>query len=138
MRLVRVLNARKGSVLGARVGVAETRWARLRGLLGRPEPRPGEGLLLVHCRGVHTYGLTYGLDVLFLNAWGRVVHAHRDLPPGTVTGWYRRVRYALEVPVGTLTATATEVGDPIVWVPVRGEDGMIHRVPLSRQWERAL
>ena len=47
MKQLRVVNADRGAVLGTRVALADRWLARLRGLLGRPELEPGEGLLLV-------------------------------------------------------------------------------------------
>jgi hypothetical protein len=57
MSAVRVVNVDRGTVLGERVALAASWWARLRGLLGRPEPKPGEGLVLAPCRSVHMYGM---------------------------------------------------------------------------------
>ena len=37
MRLLRIVNADRGTELGARIGLADRWGARLRGLLGRPE-----------------------------------------------------------------------------------------------------
>ena len=36
-------------------------------MLGRPAPRPGEGLLLTPCSSVHMYGMRFPLDVAFLD-----------------------------------------------------------------------
>ena len=41
-------------------------WERVRGLLGRPALGAGEGLLIDHCRSVHTVGMRYAIDLVFL------------------------------------------------------------------------
>lgn len=41
--------------------------ARARGLLWRPPLRPNQGMCLFPCRGVHTLGMCYPLDVVFLD-----------------------------------------------------------------------
>jgi uncharacterized membrane protein (UPF0127 family) len=46
--------------------------ARLAGLLFRPEPKPGEGLLIVPCASVHTAFMRYPIDVVFLDRHGRI------------------------------------------------------------------
>lgn len=51
---------------------AETFLARLRGLLFRPPPGPGEGLLLVPCASVHTAFMRTPIDVVFLDRTGRI------------------------------------------------------------------
>ena len=118
MPRIEVRNATRQSVLGDRVAVARTHWTRLRGLLGRPEPEPGEGLLIVPCRGVHMYGMKYPLDVVFLDQQGVVVDIRADLQPGRRTGFIKGSHYALEIPTGTVAASGTEVGDNLVWQPM--------------------
>lgn len=53
-------------------------WSRLRGLLGRAQLQEDEGLWIRPCNSVHTFGMTYAIDVLFLDKEQRVVRiAHR-------------------------------------------------------------
>ena len=74
MRRVAVQNvSRSGADLGRAIGIADTFWTRLRGLLGAPPLRPGEGLLLEGCQAVHMYGMKQALDVAFLGGEGEVV-----------------------------------------------------------------
>ncbi|ARP88717.1 hypothetical protein CAL13_13585 [Bordetella genomosp. 9] len=54
---------------------------RLRGLLWRGRPRPGVGLWLLPCRAVHTFGMRYPLDIVFLDRKRRVVSVVRGLAP---------------------------------------------------------
>lgn len=117
MKWVRVLNASRESVLGTRIGVADTRWLRLRGYLFRPEPAPGEGLMIVPCRGVHMYGMRYALDVVLLDRRGHVLATYPDLQPRSRSGVHRDAKYAVELPVGTISATGTQDGDSVIWLP---------------------
>jgi uncharacterized membrane protein (UPF0127 family) len=117
MRRVTVENVTRGAALGDRVGLADRWWLRLRGLLGRPEPGPGEGLLLTPCNSVHMHGMRYALDVAVLSPDGVVVATYAGLPPGGRTRWHRGARHTLELPVGTLAATGTGVGDRLAWGP---------------------
>lgn len=121
MRTVKILNTTRRSVLGTRILVAETWWGRLRGFLGRPAPDPGQGLMLIPCRGVHMYWMKFPLDVVFLDPSGIVVRTYPGLEPGARTPYHREAEYAIELPVGTLEATGTQVGDKIVWLPAAGE-----------------
>ena len=73
MSHLRIINRTRGTVVGSRVAVASGWWSRLRGFLGRPKPHEGEGILLVSCNMVHTFGMTFPLDILFLSAEGRVL-----------------------------------------------------------------
>lgn len=117
MRLLRVVNARQQRELGARIGLADGWLSRLRGMVARPAPMAGEGLLLTPCRSVHMYGMRFPLDIAFLDGHGRVVAAYAPLLPGSRTRWHRDAVHALELPVGTLEDSGTVVGDILLWSP---------------------
>jgi uncharacterized membrane protein (UPF0127 family) len=115
MRSLRVVNQRGGIVLGDRILHAHSWFSRLRGLLGRPAPGPGEGLMLTPCRVVHMFGMRYPIDVAFLDRAGVVVAIYPRLAPGAGTSWHRSARHALELPSGALARTGTAVGDRLSW-----------------------
>jgi len=115
MRLLRVVNTRRDRELGSRVLLADGWLTRLRGMLARPAPLPGEGLLLSPCRSIHMYGMRYPLDVAFLDVRGGVVASYPSLRPGARTRWHRQAAHALELPAGTLESSGTRVGDVLVW-----------------------
>ena len=115
MRRVRVVNTRDERELGARIGLADGWLARLRGMLARPAPRPGEGLLLTPCSSVHMYGMRFPLDVAFLDRGGAVVAIYPSLTPGSRTRWHRNAAHALELSAGALVESGTSIGDVLVW-----------------------
>jgi uncharacterized protein len=118
VRYFRAENPARGSVLGTRIALADRWWYRLRGLLGRSELRPGEGLVLRPCRAVHMLGMSFSLDVAFLDHRGGVLASYHALPPGRRTRWHAAAADALELPAGTLAATGTVEGDTIVCTEV--------------------
>ena len=73
-------------VLGYTVPVATTRMARLLSLALLDPEDAGEGLLIPDCRSVHTFGMRFELDLLFLGEEDNVVELRRSVPPG------RRIR----------------------------------------------
>jgi len=123
MRLLRVVNAQRDSELGTHIALADSWFARLRGMIGRPALEAGEGLLLSPCRSIHMYGMRSSLDVAFLDRDGRVVAIYPSLRPGARTRWHLGALHALEVPDGTLRATGTVEGDLLVWSPADHSPG---------------
>jgi uncharacterized membrane protein (UPF0127 family) len=113
--MLRVTNAGRATVLGARIALADRWLTRLRGLLGRPEPAVGEGLLLFPCGSVHMLGMRYPIDVAFLDREGRVLAAYPALRPGFHAAGCRGARYTLELRAGTLASTGTVPGDRLQW-----------------------
>ena len=103
-------NLDRGALLADRVEVADRWWSRARGLLGR-KLRDGDGLLIRPCRAVHMLGMTYPIDVLFLDADHRVVAMYPGLRPARVTGYHQGAAMALALPAGVVERTGTRVGD---------------------------
>lgn len=118
MRYLRAVNPARGTVLGTRIGLADRWWLRLRGLLGREGLDAGEGLMLRPCRGIHMLGMSFPLDVAFLDSRGGVVASYHGLGPGGRSRWHAEALDALELPAGTLAATSTVEGDTIVCTEV--------------------
>lgn len=54
--------------------------------------------MISRARQVHTFGMSYPLDVIFCDGEWLVVHVVRDMPPARITRWVRRARYAVELP----------------------------------------
>lgn len=107
-------NLDTGSIVAERVTVAETKLDRGVGLLSRDHLDPGEGLLIVPCRGVHTWWMRFTIDIVALNADGRVIDAVAGLRPWRVRLPRRGSVSVLELPEGTLAASKTQVGHRIV------------------------
>jgi uncharacterized membrane protein (UPF0127 family) len=93
-------NLRTGEVVAGRLRAARGFWDRGLGLLARPELRPGEGLWLDPCGGIHTWGMRYAIDVLFLDRELRVLRVSRNLRPWRLGLAPRGTRSTLELPAG--------------------------------------
>ena len=106
-----VFNRTRGSLLGDRVERAGTFLARSKGLLGRESLREGEGLWIAPCRCVHTFGMRFPIDVLFLDWEGLVLGLHPNLPSARISRYFRRAAGVLELPAGTVLRTGTARGD---------------------------
>ena len=85
--------------------IARSRWARLSGLAMRKRPSPGRALLLPRCRSVHTCGMRYPLDLVWLDGAGAVLAVERGVRP-----WRLRSRTGaasvIEAPAGQGEAAA--------------------------------
>lgn len=73
--------------LAVDVDVAETFAERARGLIGRPAPAHGRGLLIPRCNAIHTLFMRYPIDATFLDREGRVVKSVRNLRPWRLFVW---------------------------------------------------
>jgi trehalose synthase len=96
-------------VLGHEVPVAATRRDRLLGLARLGLADAGPGLLIPRCASVHTFGMRFALDLVFLDRGGRPCSFRRSVPPRRLA-WDRRASAVLELPCppGDRVATGRE------------------------------
>ncbi len=108
-----VYNRSKGVLIVSDLERAETGWSRMRGLLGRSASdfSPGKGLWITPSQGIHTIGMAFPIDVVYLDSAGRVLKVYHKLAPFRLAALMFRARSVLELPPETLVRTKTEVGD---------------------------
>jgi uncharacterized membrane protein (UPF0127 family) len=87
-------------VLGREVPVASTRYVRLLGLSYLCLDEAGLGLLIPRCRSVHTFGMRFALDLIFLDRDRRPCSVRRGVPPRRLA-WDRRACAVLELPANS-------------------------------------
>jgi uncharacterized protein len=63
------------------IAEAETRRARRRGLARLDDLPEDWGLRIPRCRSVHTFGMRFELDLIFLGLAGEVVRVDREVGP---------------------------------------------------------
>ncbi|MCC6629245.1 MAG: DUF192 domain-containing protein [Chloroflexi bacterium] len=98
--------------------MAASPWARARGLLGRRDLPPGEGLIIRPCNSVHSFFMAFPIDVIYVDGDSVVVAVTPSLAPNRVGPIVWRARDVIEVPAGMSHATATQVGDRLLVEPV--------------------
>ena len=93
--------------------VARSHWDRLRGLIGRTVFGQGEGLWLPGTRAIHTFGMRFPIDVVFVDQHNRILYLMPSLAPGRVSPAFPRARGTLELPPETLRTTSTQLNDEL-------------------------
>ncbi len=102
-RPLRVVPARRlrdlpsTTVLGQEVRVATGFRARLLGLSHLDREQAGSGLLIPRCSGVHTFGMRFALDLVFLDREDRICSVRREVQPRRFVS-VRRASAVLELP----------------------------------------
>lgn len=109
-----VFNKTKQTFLAYRVRIADSILGRLVGLLGQRSLEPDSGLWIFPSRGIHTLGMLFDIDVIFLDKDLKVVGLREVVHPFSMTGLYLRAESALELPAHTIFKSRTEVGDELM------------------------
>jgi uncharacterized membrane protein (UPF0127 family) len=117
MRQVKLVNLTRDTVLAERAAVAETPASRRRGLMGTESLSDGQGLVIIPCRHVHTFGMKYAIDIAFVDASWTVRRVVHNLKPGRLSPLVLKGRAVLELPAGKVEETGTEKGDMLDTLP---------------------
>lgn len=109
-----VFNQTRESFLSLGVTRADNHLTRLKGLLGRFKLRSDEGLWIVPSWGIHTIGLLFPIDLIYLDEDCRVIHLVEHL--GTFRIGPIRIKSAsvLELPTRTIYSSQTQIGDRLL------------------------
>ncbi len=113
MNEIRVVNTTSDQVIVAAGRVADNTWTRMKGLIGSKPLQEGEGLLIMPCSSIHTHFMSFPIDVLYVNTELQVVAIDDSMAPWRFGRLRRGVRFVIELPAGTASATDTQVGDHI-------------------------
>jgi uncharacterized protein len=110
---VYVYNKTRETFVATNTGVADNYVRRLVGLLGKTKrwASNGSGLWIVPCKGVHTIGMMFPIDLIFLSKDQEVVHLEEHLRPFRISKVSLRSDSVLELPVHTIYRTGTQIGD---------------------------
>jgi uncharacterized membrane protein (UPF0127 family) len=110
---VPVINLTKQTWLATKVRKADNFLTRLIGLLKRTHLGPEEALWLMPSKGIHTIGMKFPIDVVFLNKDHQVLGLMSGLVPYRVSAVHLRGYSVLELPNGTIKKSRTEIGDKL-------------------------
>ena len=109
----------RGTTIGHSVAAASSFWARFRGLMGRASLAPHDGLWLPDTSSIHMMFMRFPIDCVFLSkpegdGSRRVVALREALPAWRgVVWWARGADGVVELPVGALSTSRTQVGDVV-------------------------
>jgi uncharacterized membrane protein (UPF0127 family)/Flp pilus assembly protein TadG len=118
---VALINERTQKPVATHVEIAATRTTRRRGLLGRDHLAEASAMLLAPCTAVHTIGMRFPIDVVFVDRQGYAVKIVRNLRPWrmALAGGGRAV---VELAAGSLEWGQVLPGDRLYLAPVSAAD----------------
>ena len=111
---LRIVNTTRGTIIADRASIAGSSAERRTGLLKHSKLLEGEGLWIAPCECIHTFGMKFAIDAVFLTKKKKVAKIAAGLPR-------RRLAMALladsvlELPAGTALRTDTRIGDQLIF-----------------------
>jgi uncharacterized protein len=111
---LRVVDQTTGVIIVDRAEVANTKESRRRGLLGRSSVGEREGVWIVPCSSIHTIGMQFAIDVLFIDRDGRIVHIE-EIPPNVQRFSIGTAYSVLELARGRAGSCGARSGDILLF-----------------------
>jgi uncharacterized protein len=109
---IKVRNLDRGTVLADAADVADTSAKRRTGLLKHSGLEPGSGLWIAPCEAVHSFGMKFAIDVVYLDRKKKVRKIRKEMVPRRLSACLT-AHSVLELPVGAIDASRTEPGDQL-------------------------
>jgi uncharacterized membrane protein (UPF0127 family) len=101
---------------------ANTSATRRKGLLGRRTFEMGEGLWISPCESIHTCGMKFPIDVIYLDRKKKVRKIRTAIVPWRFSMCLRAYS-VLELPAGTINRTRTRPGDQLEMIYLKQHSG---------------
>ena len=110
-----IYNKTRETFVATEVTVANSYFPRLFGLLGKTKrwAQLGKALWIIPSSGVHTIGMLFPIDLIYLDKDKQVVHVEEYVRPFRISKVSLKTKSVIELPAYTIYRTGTQVGDTI-------------------------
>jgi uncharacterized membrane protein (UPF0127 family) len=109
-----VYNETRECFLSLGITAADTMFARLKGLIGRLRLRSDEGIWVFPSKAIHTLGVLFPVDLIYLDKNLKVIHVLEHFPQFRIAPLRAQAESVLELPTHTIYSSQTEPGDQLV------------------------
>lgn len=107
-----VWNASRQTLVADNVRLAATSRERCQGLLGMKSLARGHGLWIRPCSSIHTFGMSFAIDVVYLDRRQRVRKVVRRVSAWRISCCFV-AHSVIELPAGLIEETGTRRGDQL-------------------------
>ncbi len=103
------------NIIIPKVKQTETIVERTQGLLGKPPLGEDEALWIIPCNSIHTIGMKYSLDIIYVNRSGKVEKIIENILPLRAS-FCLSAHSTIELKAGAVAKTGIRVGHTIQWI----------------------
>jgi len=112
-----VTNITLNTVLANNCGIADTFFARFRGLQLKRDLPAGCELLITPCNSIHMFFMRFSIDAVFIDANNTILYIEESMKRWRISKVISKSKSVLELPAGTASATGTKPGDRLTFTP---------------------
>ena len=99
---MKIINPVNMVIVADKVKLADNFLTRLVGLLSRSGFDDGEGLIITPCRSIHSFGMRFDFDAVFVSKNNEIVHLIEQMRPGCVSPVVKASCKVIELPANTV------------------------------------
>ncbi len=114
MKNKQLVNQRNGYIVSTQIEYADTWLSRLVGLLADSSLKKHEALWLSPCKSVHTIGMRFSIDVVFLDKYNRIKKLGESVKPFRFCKAAKGTHSVLELPSGIIQSAGLQRGDKLL------------------------
>jgi len=111
---LKIVNLTRQTVLAESAEIADHGAARNKGLLGRDGLPAGGGLWIVPCEAVHTFGMRFPIDLVYIDRNKIVKKVRSSVPSWRISGCLSAYSI-IELPAGVVASSQTCPGDSLAF-----------------------
>ncbi len=104
-----------GREIAEKIEIADGFFSRLKGLLNKQDLDDNEGLLITPCNQIHTLGMKFNIDAIFISKSGEIVYIQENMEPGNVSKRVLQSHQVLELKSGAIKDNDIEIGNKIAF-----------------------
>lgn len=108
-----LVNKTTNQTLIPHLDVAQTFWARGKGLLGRPSLASEEALWILRCNSIHTFFMKFPIDCVFIDKNLKVKAIYQDVSPWRLVLPVWGAQSVIEMASGAVSKMNVSLGDQL-------------------------
>lgn len=108
---MKIINRSNQKVIADNIKIADSPLKRLTGLLNRTGLEEGEALLVIPCNCIHSFGMRFDFDAIFLDKNNKVVHLTKEMKPCKISPFVFSACSTLELPPGVIDKAGIKIND---------------------------
>ncbi len=110
-KYLKALIPQDNRVIASKIKIADNFVTRLVGLLNRKSLDSDEGLLIIPSNSIHSFGMRFDFDAVFLDKNNKVVHLIEKMKPCRLSPLVKKSKSVLELAPGIISAVNIKIGD---------------------------
>lgn len=108
---MKIINKTNQKIIADKVKIANNPISRTIGLLNKSVLNEGEGLLITPCNSIHSFGMRFKFDAIFIDKKNKVKHIIKAMPAWRVSPLIIFAHSVIELPAGTADLAEVKIGD---------------------------